>query len=213
MVVVRCLARCDLAWLAWTLFAAARVSCMVLGASSSTSRRPELLQTCFSYQDAIKHDICIQETKTKGLGAFAGSRISAGSWVGEYTGEILTDKQVDARYWDKRKKVYADRQWIKSRTKREQGISGDYLFDMGDNLFLDAEDSDVSSWCRFLNHASEDSESRLCNLETKVSRLVQDGKTIVQPRLWFVALRDVESGEELLYDYGGSYWASDEAGR
>jgi SET domain-containing protein len=171
------------------------------------------LQTCFSYQDAIKHGIRIQETKTKGLGAFAGSSISAGAWVGDYTGEILTNKQVDARYWDKRKKVYADRQWIKSRTKREQGISGDYLFDMGDNLYLDGEDSDVSSWCRFMNHASEDSESRLCNVETKFSRLVQDGNTVIQPRLWFVALRDVESGEELLYDYGGSYWASDEEGR
>jgi SET domain-containing protein len=29
---------------------------------------------------------------------------------------------------------------------------------------------------------------------------------VVQPRLWFVAMRDIESGEELSYDYGDSYW-------
>jgi SET domain-containing protein len=28
----------------------------------------------------------------------------------------------------------------------------------------------------------------------------------VQPRLWFVAIRDIEQGEELSYDYGDSYW-------
>ena len=26
------------------------------------------------------------------------------------------------------------------------------------------------------------------------------------PRVWFVAIRDIEVGEELLYDYGDEYW-------
>ena len=45
--------------------------------------------------------------------------------------------------------------WVKSRSKRCQGLSGDCLFDMGDDLYSDEEDVDVSSWCRFMNHMSK----------------------------------------------------------
>lgn len=187
--------------------------------------RPALPNDCFSLLDARKNGIAIRKTKTKGLGAFVGVRtgsIKAGDWIGEYKGEILTRAQVEARYWEKRKCKPADRRWKKSRQQRQQGLSGDYLFDMGDDLFLDAEDTDVGSWCRFMNHASEikttggddgqDTYSRICNVETKCSRLLycedgSNGQDVVMPRLWFIALRDIAVGEELLYDYGEDYWA------
>ncbi|KAL3920338.1 MAG: hypothetical protein SGARI_006967 [Bacillariaceae sp.] len=179
-------------------------------------QRPALPSDCFSLLDAHNNGIDIRKTKTKGLGA-----IKAGDWIGEYKGEILTRAQVEARYWDKRKCQTADRRWKKSRKQRRQGLSGDYLFDMGDDLFLDAEDTDVGSWCRFMNHANErddngDQEisySRICNVETKCSRLSsceKDGNNgqeeTVMPRLWFIARRDIAVGEELLYDYGDDYW-------
>ena len=200
--------------------------------------RPELDEGCHSLLDANRNGIAIRATKSKGLGAFLGgghNGIKKGEWVGEYTGEILSRDDVEARYWDKRKCKPADRRWKKSRKRRTQGTSGDYLFDMGDDLFLDGEDTGVSSWCRFMNHAPEkvlggngsrdgddeddggdsNNNNSRCNVETKCSRLslIRDGsssggneETTVMPRLWFVARRDIAVGEELLYDYGDSYW-------
>ena len=203
-------------------------------ASSKKSKRPSHLQRptlskdCHSLQDAHAHGIVIRPTRTKGLSAFVGEDTSfqAGAWIGEYQGEIHTRHEVEARYWNLHKSGVTDRRWKKSRKQRHQGLSGDYLFDMGDNLFLDGEDADVSSWCRFMNHApertistkgkddvnlgnSKGSSDEQCNVETKCSRLVVDianHERNQQPRLWFVARRDIGSGEELLYDYGDSYW-------
>ena len=142
---------------------------------------------------------------TKGLGAFATSLIPSGTTIGAYVGEFLTRSQVEVRSWNTRKCKPADRRWLQSRNIRNQGRSGDYLFDMGDDVFMDAEDTDISSWCRFMNHAAEDCDE--CNVETKWTKQIKEGKKIVQqPSLWFVTVRDIQVGEELLYDYGDSYW-------
>lgn len=161
-----------------------------------------------------------------GLGAFCTRNILSGELVGEYNGELLTLHQVEARYWGTRAKKAADRRWIKNRRKRHQGLSGDYLFDLGMDTFLDGEDADISGWCRFMNHAREDSSA--CNVETsygvrKCTAKSPDGADnndegringsvyssdleAGAPRVWFVAMRDIEAGEELSYDYGDSYW-------
>lgn len=176
-----------------------------------------------------------------------GIVFESGCWIGEYKGELHTRTEVESRYqWEtktnsrknhnKKSNTKVDvRRWRKSRKNRHQGLSGDYLFDMGDGLFLDGEDTDVSSWCRFMNHAPEtvslssgngngdenngndvDDATRInnsrCNVETKCSRLsYEEDGTRVLPVLWFVARRDILSGEELLYDYGDSYWEDAEA--
>jgi len=207
--------------------------------------RPILSSQCHAMVDATMNGIVIRDTKTiKGFGAFTTSTILEGAWIGEYAGELLTKREVETRYWNdessdrdedtssnnadgnkkkKKKAKISDRRWIKSRKERNQGLTGDYLFDMGDDLFLDAEDSDWSSWCRFMNHAPEvilkgdkaGRENLECNVETKFtsqSVMTDDlsgHKTIMQPRLWFIARRDIENGEELLYDYGDSYWVED----
>jgi SET domain-containing protein len=170
----------------------------------NNDHRPILPLTSFSHCSAKDEGIDIRQTKKKGLGAFVLTPVLSGAWVGEYSGELLTMKEVQSRYWNKRKRTKSDRRWIKSRSRRNQGTSGDYLFDMGDELFIDGEDADVSTWCRFMNHASETTNA--CNVETRSTREIWDGEKIVPPRLWFVATRDVKIGEELLYDYGDSYW-------
>ena len=83
------------------------------------------------------------------------------------------------------------------------------MFDMNNDLFIDGEDGDKSSWCRFMNHAIGDTPA--CNVETRhtgrLEVLQENGETVYQdPKLWFVAIRDIESGEELSYDYGDCYW-------
>jgi SET domain-containing protein len=166
--------------------------------------RPELPLNSFAHCSALAAGVRIAACGKKGLGAFAKSPILSGAYVGAYVGEILTAKEVEARYWNKRKRNTMDRRWVKSRSKRCQGLSGDYLFDMGDNLYIDGEDADVSSWCRFMNHKSKNAPT--CNVETRCTRMTKDGNKIVVPTLWFVALRDIQIGEELSYDYGDSYW-------
>ena len=76
------------------------------------------------------------------MGAFSTVAIEKGTTLGEYTGEVLSRRDVEARYWGTRKENRHDRKWRKSRGRRNQGISGDYLFDMGNNLFIDGEDAD-----------------------------------------------------------------------
>ena len=104
--------------------------------------------------------------------------------------------------------------WMESRIRRNQGRSGDYLFHVGDDYYLDGEDSDKSGWCRFINHAKTKDDDGVgchveedpCNLEAKCTREIWNGECFVPPRLWFVARRDIAPGEELLFDYGDSYW-------
>jgi len=140
----------------------------------------------------------------KGFGAFTNIFIPKGAWIGEYRGELLTLQQVEARYWNKCPQNQADRAWLTSRTVRNMGMSGDYLFEIEDEIYIDGEDADVSNWCRYINHAMA-SEGE-CNLETRSWRETWDGEKLVEPRLWFVALRDILAGEELCFDYGNEYW-------
>lgn len=59
--------------------------------------------------------------------------------------------------------------------------------------FVDGEDPNRSSWCRYINHAKGDA----CNLVSKV-----DGLRYL---VWFEAIRDIAAGEELGFDYGAGY--------
>ena len=197
---------------------------IVLLPSAVALARPVHLQTSLSHSSAQEAvvDIRIADEErsksdinnrvendehhtNKGLGAFTSIPIQNGAWVGEYRGEILTLQQVEARYWNKLPKKQADCEWLESRKLRNMGVSGDYLFEIEDELYIDGEDVDVSSWCRYINHESASSEVK-CNLETRSSKQIWDGEKLVQPRLWFVALRDIQAGEELCFDYGDEYW-------
>jgi SET domain-containing protein len=179
-------------------------SSLILG----NNQRPILSLSSFAHRSAIEAgNICIGDTKHKGLGAFALAPILSGTNVGAYGGEYLTRNQAEARLWSTRKRDVDDQRWIESRKQRNQGISGDYLFDIGNDLYIDGEDADISSWCRFMNHAAK-SDTSACNVKTRCTRITIDdrGEMVLQPRLWFEAIRDIEHGEELSFDYGDSYW-------
>jgi hypothetical protein len=59
------------------------------------------------------------------------------------------------------------------RQQRNQGISGDHLF-MDNDLYIDGEERDKSSWCRFMNHVSK-SKTNACNVETRCTRPQRGG--------------------------------------
>ena len=187
--------------------------------------RPFIPDNSFSHQSASGEGVeILLDPLGKGMGAFASVFISKGEWIGEYSGELLTRKEVEARYWNLRNENKHDRKWRNSRKRRNQGISGDYLFDMGSDTFIDGEDADVSSWCRFANHATPDdgAAQQLCNTEARTRRRSElstsnsidtnsstdkkkNDKTI--PKLFFRAMIDIEAGQEICYDYGEEYWA------
>lgn len=166
--------------------------------------RPFISPNSFSHTSGLSDGIEILSAPGKGLGAFTVGSVASGAVVGEYLGEFLTRNEVEARYWGLKRRNKHDRRWSKSRKKRNQGVSGDYLFDMGSNHFVDGEDADISSWCRFANHA--DPKDCGCNVETRARRSYSDPSS---PRIFFVALRDIAAGEEICYDYGEEYWGND----
>ena len=178
--------------------------CFFVVEALSNPTRPNLELNGLAYQSAVSAGIRIDKSEGKGFGAFSTIPIVQGEWIGDYEGEMLTAQEVKARYWNLGKPKKADRRWKKSRKRRGQGISGDYLFDLGDDIYVDAEDIDASGWCRFMNHAHETKEE--CNVEPASSRMYSNGEDVILPRLWFIAKRDIEAGEELLYDYGDDYW-------
>ena len=61
--------------------------------------------------------------------------------------------------------------------------------------YIDGEDPQRSSWCRYINHAKASTLG--CNLKAKV-----DG---MRGHIWFEAIRPIAAGEELGFDYGVGY--------
>eukprot|EP00984_Skeletonema_dohrnii_P013691 scaffold5689_cov122-Skeletonema_dohrnii-CCMP3373.AAC.5 len=146
----------------------------------------------------------------KGLGVITTIPISKGEFIGEYKGEIFTEQVKDRRYLSSHTKTVEDEEWIQSRIDRGQSLTGCYVYGItipptksnnfvqNQRIYVDAEDEYQSLWTRFLNHASPPNNN--CN--PKSVHESYNG----EPRVWFVACRDIEVGEELCFDYGDDYW-------
>lgn len=177
------------------------------GARPTGTTRPAIPTNSFAHLSALRDGIDIlQAPDGKGMGAFASVDICKGTTLGEYTGEVLTRREVEARYWGLRRETRHDRKWRNSRRRRNQGLSGDYLFDIGSDLFIDGEDADVSSWCRFANHAHPHDRTSACNVEARTrpkAGALEDTETC---GIFFVALHDIAAGTEISYDYSDEYW-------
>ena len=114
----------------------------------------------------------------------------------------MTLNEVRARFWNKRDPDAADLAWAASRRERNQGMSGCYVFELQDGTFVCAEDGELSTWTRFMNHASSDYPA--CNVRP-FHQTVQGGDVHRYPR--FYAIRDIEVGEELQWDYGDQFYS------
>mmetsp|Transcript_24626 Transcript_24626/g.45558 ORF Transcript_24626/g.45558 Transcript_24626/m.45558 type:complete len:202 (-) Transcript_24626:386-991(-) len=168
-----------------------------IGNGASQPKRPVLHSESYAHQSAKDAGIHIgHASKEKGLGAFSTSPIPSFTFVGKYTGETLTLAEVQARYWGKLELSESDLRWMRSRRERNQGLTGHYIFEMADGTFIDAEDGDKSGWCRYMNHAKEGTTE--CNVKAFNQQTVGGDFTIP----YFYAIRDIEAGEELCYDYG-----------
>ena len=161
----------------------------------------------------------------KGLGVITKKPYWKGEFIGDYTGELMSEEVKDRRYLKSQqdKLTPEDREWVQSRLDRGQTLTGCYLYGVSlddedvhkrffkkgadaeeeddtpkNRIYVDAEDEYESQWTRFLNHASPPHN----NLNPKSVPESYDGK----PKVWFMANRDIDAGEELCFDYGEDYW-------
>ncbi|KAG6901243.1 hypothetical protein C0995_014649 [Termitomyces sp. Mi166 len=139
-------------------------------------------------QHGRKCAIRIQKTQEKGWGVFAGAKkIYAGSFIGVYAGELLTDQAGE----------------IRGITYNKFGRT--YLFDLDFwHLRQGKEDWDIQytvdayhagNFTRFLNHSCDPN----CSL---VSCYINDSD-LQKPLLTVFAKRDIEPFEELCFSYSG----------
>jgi len=170
--------------------------------------------SCRAVASAAAAGVRIGDAGVKGFGAFAAVLFEEGTTVGDYEGEWLSLRDLDVRYPHtaaplktgdppRPQPTLIDDKWMDDRMKRGVGLTGDYIFGAGADIFVDGEDMDLSNWGRFVNHAPEDAPG--CNLRCKTLEQDMHGN----PRVWFVATREIAEGEELLFDYGDNYWDDD----
>jgi len=149
-------------------------------------------------EDGVSEEVGIRiaPSQGKGLGAYACRHFEEGTIVGDYTGESLTARDIAARYDRSVAWNIEDHLWALSREERGVSTTGRYIYRIEEDLYIDAEDPAVASWARFINHSREP------NLIGKSLAKSYTGK----PRVWFVARRAIEPGDELTWDYGDDYW-------
>jgi len=129
-------------------------------------------------QKGIQFPLEVFKTRTKGWGLRTLVAVAQGSFILSYVGELITDEEAERRCADT------------------------YLFN------LDLKTSGDEPNCmdalrygncgRFINHS--------CNANMKAVKLFTSHRDISFPEVAFFAYRDIESREELCFDYGDSFW-------
>mmetsp|Transcript_13409 Transcript_13409/g.22042 ORF Transcript_13409/g.22042 Transcript_13409/m.22042 type:complete len:297 (-) Transcript_13409:275-1165(-) len=178
--------------------------------AAAQSPPPSVVPMDTPARQSLPAHLSLHPFPNKGLGVITTIPISKGEFIGDYKGEIFTEQVKDRRYLPSQPKTIEDEEWIQSRVERGQSLTGCYVygitipptksnnFETNQRIYVDAEDEYKSLWTRFLNHASPPNNN--CN--PKSVHESYDG----EPRVWFVACRDIEVGEELCFDYGDDYW-------
>lgn len=115
----------------------------------------------------------IRNSAIHGRGLYAAAFIPKDTWIVEYVGEKVNKEESDRRSNELLEK------------SKDNGGARVYTFILSDEWDIDGD----VEWneARLMNHSCEP------NVEAQV----WDEKEI-----WFVALRDIQQGEELVYNYG-----------
>lgn len=111
----------------------------------------------------------------RGNGAYATTTIPAGTFLGEYSGEILDSIAFKARYPNQ---------------------LADFAMGIDDEYVIDARDFVDNIACFHPVHMNH--SAGRANVKRFYERKNQ--------RVKLFTLRDIQPGEELLYDYGRQYW-------
>ncbi|KRZ75660.1 N-lysine methyltransferase SETD8-B [Trichinella papuae] len=126
---------------------------------------------------ACEDDLEVREFPIKGRGVIAKRKFEHEEFVVEYRGELIESAEAQRR---------EERYQKNSRI----GCYMFYFYFKGKQYCLDATRESVHKG-RLLNHSAKGS-----NLKSKILEVNN------RPHVIFLAKRDIEAGEELLYDYG-----------
>ena len=124
--------------------------------------------------------VCVLDAGAKGAGLYSTQFVPKGTYLFDYTGELLSKTEYDARYPNKVSDYTAG---IRDPTT---GIMS----------FIDGRDEQLGTPARYMNH-----DGRRPNVGRR-SYIVPDG----EPRILMYSLRDIEPGDELQWNYGDGYW-------
>lgn len=114
----------------------------------------------------------VRPSGVHGRGLFAKRRIPQGTPIIEYVGEKIDKEESDRRGWARI--AYA----------KETGDAAVYIFTLDDEYDIDGNVPENAA--RLINHS--------CNPNCEA--YIEDGA------IWIGALRDIDKGEELFYNYG-----------
>ncbi len=121
--------------------------------------------------------VTFRNSEIHGKGGFAKTHIPEGTRIIEYVGEKITKAETD-----RRTEIVYERH---EKNPNEEGAV--YIFTLNQRYDIDG---DVEyNKARLLNHSCDP------NCETD----------IIQGKIWIIATRDIEKGEEVVYNYGFDY--------
>jgi SET domain-containing protein len=135
-----------------------------------------------SFAAAHPDAFCVLDAGAKGAGLFATRPVARGTYLFDYTGELLDQTQYQARYPDR----------VSDYTAAIRAPDGAMHF-------VDGRDPQTGSPSRFMNHDDE---------QPTVGRrsfFPPDGSS---PRILMYALREIHTGDEMQWDYGPGFWAA-----
>lgn len=127
--------------------------------------------------------------KNANLGIFCKKKIEKGTFLGNYTGKILNPND----------------------SINDPNNHSAYCFNAtldGTNVIIDALDMDHSNWTRFMNCSYNKLVENVLVLQcnnTEIYTNQNNEQISLNGVIVFFAARDIEIGEELMYDYGKEY--------
>lgn len=117
----------------------------------------------------------VRESPIHGNGVFAARDIKKGERIIEYLGEKISKEESNKRGLER------------EELAKKTGDGAVYIFELDDNWDIDGN-FDYND-ARFINHACRTNSESVC----------EDG------HIYVYATRDIEKGEEILYNYGYSF--------
>lgn len=117
--------------------------------------------------------ISVRQSEIHGNGVFAVQKIPTGTLVCIYGGELISAEEAERR------------SEIRFREMPDAPI---YIFEINENLCIDATNTGLENPARFINHSCDENCEAIWNERER--------------RMEIRALREIEAGEEISFDYG-----------